>query len=133
MIQMTQPTMLLIFLIPADTVVDLTLTVTNPEDTTVAGGCDRINSDTLTLTVTPSPTADAGPSQTLCVGDDIVVAGRSQMKIVFNGQLTLLKIVQVIILNPESFRYFCSVIDYATAFTLLLKWFTKTPLIVVEL
>ena len=60
---------------PADTVVDLTLTVTNPEDTTVVGGCDRITSDTLTLTVTPSPTADAGPNQTLCVGDDIVVAG----------------------------------------------------------
>ena len=60
---------------PADTVVDLTLTVTNPEDTTVVGGCDRITSDTLTLTVTASPTADAGPSQTLCVGDDIVVAG----------------------------------------------------------
>ena len=60
---------------PADTVVDLTLTVTNPEDTTVVGGCDRITSDTLTLTVTPNPTADAGPNQTLCVGDDIVVAG----------------------------------------------------------
>ena len=60
---------------PADTVVDLTLTVTNPEDTIVVGGCDRITSDTLTLTVTPNPTADAGPNQTLCVGDDIVVAG----------------------------------------------------------
>ena len=54
---------------------DLTLTVTNPEDTTVVGGCERITSDTLTLTVTPNPTADAGPNQTLCVGDDIVVAG----------------------------------------------------------
>ena len=60
---------------PADTVVDLTLTVTNPEDTTVVGGCDRVASDTLTLTVTPNPTADAGPNQTLCVGDDIAVAG----------------------------------------------------------
>ena len=60
---------------PADTVVDLTLTVTNPEDTTVVGGCDRVASDTLTFTVTPNPTADAGPNQTLCVGDDIAVAG----------------------------------------------------------
>ena len=105
---------------PADTVVDLTLTVTNPEDTTVVGGCDRITSDTLTLTVTPSPTADAGPSQTLCVGDDIVVAGTvtNEDSIQWAAYFAENSSGETYPLNPESVSgTFAPSSDYATVFT----------------
>ena len=105
---------------PADTVVDLTLTVTNPEDTTVVGGCDRINSDTLTLTVTPNPTADAGPSQTLCVGDDIVVAGTvtNEDSIQWAAYFAKNSSGEAYPLNPESVSgSFAPSSDYATVFT----------------
>ena len=105
---------------PADTVVDLTLTVTNPEDTTVVGGCDRTNSDTLTLTVTPNPTAEAGPSQTLCVGDDIVVAGTvtNEDSIQWAAYFAENSSGETYPLNPEFVSgTFAPSSDYATVFT----------------
>ena len=59
--------------------VQVTLTVTNPQDPSKPGGdgCSAISFDTLTLIVSPVPTVDAGPGQTICEGDQIILNGSS--------------------------------------------------------
>lgn len=59
----------------SDDEVTLTLTLTNQEDTTKDGGCDMTSSDTVVLTVTPQPTVNAGPDQTVCEGEAIDLMG----------------------------------------------------------
>ena len=59
--------------------VQVTLTVTNPQDPSKPGGegCSAISFDTLTLIASPVPTVDAGPPQTICEGDQIILNGSS--------------------------------------------------------
>ena len=61
----------------SDIEVTLTLTLTNEHDTTKTGGCDMVSSDTVILTISPEPTADAGPDITVCEGEEIDLSGSS--------------------------------------------------------
>ena len=72
----------------SDIEVILTLTLTNEHDTTKPGGCDMVSSDTVILTISPEPTANAGPDITVCEGEEIDLSGQVQMLFQLSGLRT---------------------------------------------